>query len=130
DMLFGEGISKLGEIIDCAVEFDIIKKSGSWFSYDGVRIGQGKDKVKDFLKENVQVCDEIEQKVRDEFQKRSEAEQKDEDKKNDIVQNDENSDSKPEESAKPEKKTKSKKAKAEDDSSDDEFSEFSTEDFE
>ncbi|MBD5111872.1 MAG: recombinase RecA [Ruminococcaceae bacterium] len=129
DMLFGEGISKLGEIIDCAVEFDIIKKSGSWFSYDGVRIGQGKDKVKDFLKENAQVCDEIEQKVRDEFQKRSEAEQKEEDK-NDIVQNDENSDSKPEESAKPEKKTKSKKAKAESDSGDDEFSEFSTEDFE
>lgn len=129
DMLFGEGISKLGEIIDCAVEFDIIKKSGSWFSYDGVRIGQGRDKVKDFLKENVQVCDEIEQKVRDEFQKRAEAEQKEE-TKNNIVQNDENPDSKPEESAKPEKKTKSKKAKAESDGGDDEFSEFSTEDFE
>lgn len=130
DMLFGEGISKLGEIIDCAVEFNIIKKSGSWFSYDGVRIGQGRDKVKDFLRENVQVCDEIEQKVRDEFQKRSEAEQKEEEKKEDIVQNDENSDSKPEESAKPEKKTKSKKAKAESDGGDDDFSEFSTEDFE
>lgn len=129
DMLFGEGISKLGEIIDCAVEFDIIKKSGSWFSYDGVRIGQGRDKVKDFLKENVQVCDEIEQKVRDEFQKRAEAEQKEE-TKNNIVQNDKNPDSKPEESAKPEKKTKSKKAKAESDGGDDEFSEFSTEDFE
>lgn len=130
DMLFGEGISKLGEIIDCAVEFEIVKKSGSWFSYDGVRIGQGKDKVKDFLKENAQVCDEIEQKVRDEFRKRAETEQKDADKKNDIVQNDENSESKSEESAKPEKKTKSKKAKVESDSGDDEFSEFSTEDFE
>lgn len=129
DMLFGEGISKLGEIIDCAVEFAIIKKSGSWFSYDGVRIGQGKDKVKDFLRENAEVCDEIEQKVRAEFQKRSEDEQKEDDKK-DVVQNDEDSDSKPEESAKPEKKTKSKKAKTESDSGDDEFSEFSTEDLE
>ena len=69
DMLFGEGISKLGEIIDCAVEFDIIKKSGSWFSYDDMKIGQGKDKVKDFLKENAEVCAEVEKKVRDVFAK-------------------------------------------------------------
>lgn len=131
DMLFGEGISKLGEIIDCAVEFDIIKKSGSWFSYDGVKIGQGKDKVKDFLKENVQICDEIEQKVRDEFQKRAEDEQKDVDNKDDVEQNDENSES--EKPAKPEKKTKSKKTKEVVESAeavDDEFSEFSAEDFE
>lgn len=71
DMIFGEGISKIGEIIDCAVEFNIIKKSGSWFSYDDMKIGQGKDKVKDFLKENAQICDEIEKKVRDEFEKRA-----------------------------------------------------------
>ncbi len=71
DMIFGEGISKIGEIIDCAVEFNIIKKSGSWFSYDDVKIGQGKDKVKDFLKENTQICEEIEKKVRDEFAKRA-----------------------------------------------------------
>lgn len=69
DMIFGEGISKIGEIIDCAVEFNIIKKSGSWFSYDDMKIGQGRDKVKDFLKENPQICDEIEKKVRDEFAK-------------------------------------------------------------
>ena len=69
DMIFGEGISKIGEIIDCAVEFNIIKKSGSWFSYDDMKIGQGKDKVKDFLKENPQICDEIEKKVREEFDK-------------------------------------------------------------
>ena len=73
DMMFGEGISKLGEIIDCAVEFDIIKKSGSWFSYDDMKIGQGKDKVKDFLKENQKVCDEIEEKVREEFAKNADA---------------------------------------------------------
>ncbi|MGN0639367.1 MAG: recombinase RecA [Oscillospiraceae bacterium] len=71
DMIFGEGISKIGEIIDCAVEFNIIKKSGSWFSYDDMKIGQGKDKVKEFLKENAQICDEIEKKVRDEFEKRA-----------------------------------------------------------
>ena len=71
DMIFGEGISKIGEIIDCAVEFNIIKKSGSWFSYDDMKIGQGKDKVKEFLKENVQICEEIEKKVRDEFARRA-----------------------------------------------------------
>lgn len=67
DMVFGEGISKMGEIIDCAVEFGIIKKSGSWFSYDDMKIGQGKDKVKDFLTNNKEVCDEVEKKVRDFF---------------------------------------------------------------
>ncbi|MCI7691419.1 MAG: recombinase RecA [Oscillospiraceae bacterium] len=71
DMIFGEGISKIGEIIDCAVEFNIIKKSGSWFSYDDMKIGQGKDKVKEFLKENAQICEEIEKKVRDEFARRA-----------------------------------------------------------
>ena len=70
-MIFGEGISKIGEIIDCAVEFNIIKKSGSWFSYDDMKIGQGKDKVKEFLKENAQICEEIEKKVRDEFARRA-----------------------------------------------------------
>lgn len=75
DMVFGEGISKIGEIIDCAVEFDIIKKSGSWFSYDDMKIGQGKDKVKDFLKENKQICEEIEKKVREEFDRRSKSEE-------------------------------------------------------
>lgn len=72
DMIFGEGISKLGEIIDCAVLFKIIKKSGSWFSYDDMKIGQGKEKVKDFLKNNPTVCDEVEAKVREEFAKNSE----------------------------------------------------------
>lgn len=69
DMLFGEGVSKIGEIIDTAVEFDIIKKSGSWFSYDDMKIGQGRDKVKTYLQENPQICDEVEKKVREEFAK-------------------------------------------------------------
>lgn len=69
DMLFGEGVSKMGEIVDTAVEFDIIKKSGSWFSYDDMKIGQGRDKVKQYLIDNPAICDEIEQKVRDVFAK-------------------------------------------------------------
>ena len=69
DMLFGEGTSKIGEIIDTAVEFEIIKKSGSWFSYDDMKIGQGREKVKAYLTENPSVCDEIEKKVREEFAK-------------------------------------------------------------
>jgi len=65
DMLYGEGISRLGEIIDFAVEADIIEKSGAWFSYNGERLGQGRDKVKALLKENTALCDEIAAKVRE-----------------------------------------------------------------
>ncbi len=64
DILYGKGISKIGEIIDFAVALDIVKKSGSWFSYDGERIGQGKDNVRKFLEENPPICDEIESKIR------------------------------------------------------------------
>lgn len=78
DMIFGQGISKMGEIVDCAVEMGIIKKSGSWFSYEDMKIGQGRDKVFDFLKDNAAVCAEIEQKVRAEFLKKAEGEQQDE----------------------------------------------------
>ena len=63
--MFGEGISKLGEIIDLAVDYGIIKKSGSWFSYGETKIGQGRDAVKDFLTSNTEVCDEVEAKVRE-----------------------------------------------------------------
>jgi len=52
DIMFGEGISKEGNILDLAVEYDIVKKGGAWYSYEGERIGQGRDKAKDFLKEN------------------------------------------------------------------------------
>ncbi len=65
DIMFGEGISKLGEIIDLAVDYGIIKKSGSWFSYGETKIGQGRDAVKDFLTTNTEVCAEIEGKVRE-----------------------------------------------------------------
>ncbi len=64
DILYGKGVSRMGEIIDYAVEADIIEKSGAWFSYNGERLGQGRDKVKAILEANPALCDEIEQKVR------------------------------------------------------------------
>jgi len=64
DIMFGEGISKLGEIIDIGVEHDIIKKSGSWFSYGEVKLGQGKESVKNILKDNPELADELEGKIR------------------------------------------------------------------
>lgn len=63
DMIFGEGISRVGEIIDVAIDNNIIKKSGSWFSYGETRIGQGRDAVLKMLKDNVEFRNEIEQKV-------------------------------------------------------------------
>jgi recombination protein RecA len=64
DIIFGEGISKIGEVIDMGVELGIINKSGSWFSYGEVKIGQGRDAVKQFLSDNPEVMDEIEAKIR------------------------------------------------------------------
>jgi recombination protein RecA len=62
--MYGEGISKLGEIIDLGVKAGIIEKSGSWFSYDSTRIGQGRENVRAFLKANPDMADAIEDKVR------------------------------------------------------------------
>jgi len=64
DIVFGEGISKIGEIIDLGVEFEIIKKSGSWFSYGEAKIGQGRDAVKQMLLDNPAMMEEIEAKIR------------------------------------------------------------------
>lgn len=64
DIMYGEGISKVGEILDLAVELEIVKKSGSWFSYDGNRLGQGRDSVKELLKDNSELADELEAKIR------------------------------------------------------------------
>ena len=63
DIIFGKGISRMGEVLDIAVELDIIKKSGSWFSYDGKKLGQGRDNVKKALEENPEMLKEIEHKV-------------------------------------------------------------------
>jgi len=64
DIIFGEGISKVGEIIDMGVEMNIIQKSGSWFSYDGNKLGQGRDTVKSLLGDNEGLANEIEAKIR------------------------------------------------------------------
>ena len=69
DVVYGEGISKAGNILDMAVNLDIIEKSGSWFSYNGERIGQGRENVKRYLKENPKLLEEVESKVRANFSK-------------------------------------------------------------
>ena len=69
DVVYGEGISKEGNILDMAVNLDIVEKSGSWFSYNGDRIGQGRENVKKYLKENPKIMQEIDKKVRDNFAK-------------------------------------------------------------
>ena len=65
DIMFGEGISKIGEIIDLGVEFGIIQKSGSWFSYGGSKLAQGRDAVKVLLKDNPELCEELEAKIKE-----------------------------------------------------------------
>ncbi len=64
DIMYGEGVSKEGSIIDIAADMDILEKSGSWYSYGGSRLGQGKENVKDILKQNPPLCAEIEAKIR------------------------------------------------------------------
>ena len=65
DIVFGEGISKIGEIVDLGVEFDIIKKSGSWFSYGDAKLAQGREAVKKLLMDNPELCEEIEGRIRE-----------------------------------------------------------------
>ena len=65
EITFGEGISKVGEIVDLGVEFEIIKKSGSWFSYGATKLGQGRDAVKNMLADNPELCEELETKIKE-----------------------------------------------------------------
>ena len=65
DILYGQGISRLGEIIDIGTELNVLEKSGAWYSYNGNRLGQGKEKVRDLLKDNVELQQEIEKKIRE-----------------------------------------------------------------
>ena len=65
EIIFGEGISKLGEIVDMAVKYEIINKAGAWFSYNGEKIGQGRETVKQLLKENTKLATELENKIRE-----------------------------------------------------------------
>ena len=65
DIVYGKGISKVGEVIDLGVDFEIIEKSGSWFSYDDTKLGQGREAVKTLLLDNPELMDELEQKIKD-----------------------------------------------------------------
>lgn len=67
DVMYGEGISREGEIVDLGAELDVVQKSGSWYSYDGERLGQGRENVKQFLKENPDIRAEIAAKIRDSY---------------------------------------------------------------
>lgn len=69
DIIYGKGISKEGNILDAAVNLDIVEKSGSWFSYNGDRIGQGRENVKDYLAKNPKIAEEIEGKIRANYEK-------------------------------------------------------------
>ena len=65
DIMYGEGISKTGEIIDLGVENGLIEKSGSWFSYNGSKLGQGRESVRNLLKDNPELMDELESKIKE-----------------------------------------------------------------
>ncbi len=73
DIMYGEGISKTGEILDLAVEFEIIKKAGSWFSYGETKLGQGRDAVKSLIKDNPELADELEEKIKSRIKELAEA---------------------------------------------------------
>ena len=64
DIMYGEGVSKIGEILDLGVKAGLVEKSGAWFSYDSIRIGQGRENAKTYLKENPEVCDRLEKAIR------------------------------------------------------------------
>ncbi len=64
DIMYGEGISKVGELVDLGVTAGVVEKSGSWFSYDGERIGQGRENAKSFLRQNPDMANSIEAKIR------------------------------------------------------------------
>jgi len=65
DIMYGEGVSKVGEVLDMAVELNVVKKSGAWFSYGDTKLGQGRDAVKQLLKDNPELCEELEQKIKE-----------------------------------------------------------------
>ena len=65
DIIFGKGISKIGNILDVAVNLDIVKKAGAWFSYNEEKLGQGREKAKEFLEQNPEILAEVEKLVRE-----------------------------------------------------------------
>lgn len=81
DIMYGKGISKSGDVLDCAVEAGIVSKAGSWFSYNGERIGQGRENVKQYLEDNPDLMEELTQKLRDAVREKKEAEMRAEDER-------------------------------------------------
>ena len=79
DIMYGEGISKTGEILDLASKDGIVEKSGAWYSYNGDRIGQGRENAKTFLKENPEIASQIEDSIRASSQKEFVAEEENQD---------------------------------------------------
>ena len=73
DIMYGEGVSKTGEILDLAVEFEVVKKAGSWFSYGETKLGQGRDSVKGLIKDNPEMADELELKIKAIIKERNKA---------------------------------------------------------
>ena len=67
DIMYGLGISKSGEILDLAVASDVVEKGGAWYSYEGNKIGQGRENAKTFLMENPEICAKIEEQIREKF---------------------------------------------------------------
>jgi recombination protein RecA len=67
DIMYGKGISKSGEIVDLGVELNVIQKSGSWFSYNGNKLGQGRDSVKQLIEDNPELMEELEKKIKEKF---------------------------------------------------------------
>ena len=73
DIMYGEGISRIGEVLDLAVELEVIQKAGAWFSYKDARIGQGRDNTKEFLKNHPEIMAEVEERIREKMKERQEA---------------------------------------------------------
>ena len=80
DIIYGEGVSKVGEIIDLGVELDVIKKSGSWFSYKDSKLGQGRESVKELIKDNPELMEELEIAIKAKIYDNEAAKVKDKDK--------------------------------------------------
>lgn len=68
DIMYGEGVSKVGEIVDLGSEIGVLEKSGAWYAYNGEKIGQGRENAKEFLKANPEICNNIEQQIREHFE--------------------------------------------------------------
>lgn len=88
DLLFGKGISRVGEVVDIAVEYDVIKKSGAWFSYEGTKIGQGRDNAKEYLLANSDVMKKVEEAILQKIEGENKKKQEEAKNSSDVEKND------------------------------------------